>query len=193
MGHLDLIRKRPGHSDETFPLAPLFAYGEIPSLETEGDDVALQRWPVLNTDDYQDHSLGFAKRVRQRSPVTAMHFRDYDHDGRATEFLLLIASGPCGHNAAVVVGISRSRPSLHPFTSIAHPERPLILDTGLWAELLHSQGEIEAVQTPCGDHGSEEETDIRLVLSDRGLEATRLIYGCTADDRRGSLKSTEAF
>src|SRR5690242_1270555 len=31
-GHLDLVRKRPSHPDETFPLSPLFDYGEIPSL-----------------------------------------------------------------------------------------------------------------------------------------------------------------
>ena len=193
MGHLDLVRKRPRHSDETFPLTPLFAYGEFPSLQRDGDAAALQRWPVLNTDNYEDHSVAFAQQVRKRPPAKVIQLGDYDHDGNATEFLLLVASGPCGHNGAILVGISRNRPSIHAFSSIAHPERPLILDTHFWKELLPSQGRIESSQIRCGDHGAEEQTDVRLVVSARGIDATRLTYDCTPRGDRGSLRSTEAF
>ena len=193
MGRLDLVRRRPGYSDERFPLAPLFSYGEVPSLQYDVVPAALQRWPVLNTDDFENHSVAFAKQVRQRPTVKTIHVRDYDHDGRATEFPLLIASGPCGHDGVIVIGISRKQPRLHAFTSIAHPERPLILEAHIWEELLHSHGQIATTQVACGDHGSEEETEVRVVASPRGIDATQLTYVCTPDDKRGALRSTEAF
>lgn len=199
MGHLNLVRKRPHHSDEILPLAPLFAYGEVPFAYGEipaphrDGDAALRRWAVLNTDDETDHSTVFAQQVKRRPSSTVMELGDYDHDGRATEFLLPIAYGPCGHDGAIVVGISRNRPSIHAFASIAHPERPLILDSPIWEQLRRSQGKIDTPQTLCGDHGAEEETDVRLVTSVRGIDASLLTYGCTPDDRRGPLKSTKAF
>ena len=192
MGRLDLVRRRPSHPDEKFPLAPVFSYGEVPSAQYDGG-AALQRWPVLNTDDFDNHSVAFAKQVRHRPSVQAIHVGDYDHDGRATEFPLWIASGPCGHNGVVIIGLSRRQPWFHAFTSIAHQDRPLVLDLFIWDELLHSHGQIAATQVACGDHGSEEETEVRLVASPRGIDATRLTYVCTPDDKRGALKSTETF
>jgi len=192
MGKLDLVRRRSDRSDETLPLAPLFSYGEVPSAQYDGG-AALQRWPVLTSDDYDDHSVAFANQVRQRPSVKAIQVGDYDHDGQATEFPIQIANGPCGHNGVIVVGLSRRQPRLHAFTSIAHPERPLILETHIWDELLHSHGQIATTRLACGDHGSEEEVEVRLVASPRGIDATRLTYHCTPDDKRSVLKSMEAI
>ena len=192
-GMLDLVRRRPGHGDETLPLAPFFADEENPGNERGVIEVVLQRWPVLRADDTRDHSAALTQRVHARAVTRVMQFGDYDHDGRATEFVLLVGSTPCGHDAAVVVGLSRNHPTLHAFTSVAHPERPLVLDTKLWRGLLHSRGSVNKPELRCGDHGGGEETDVQLRTSDRGIEATRRVYACTPDDRRGALKSTEAF
>jgi len=122
-----------------------------------------------------------------------MQFGDYDHDGRATEFMLLIGSSPCGHNAAVVVGLTRGHPTIGALTSTAHPERPLILESRIWEAFLHSTGSVNAPEILCGDHAADEETDVQLRTSNGGIVASRLVYGCTSDDSRGPLKSRESF
>ena len=124
MGVLDLVRRRPGHSDETLPLTPLCAEGENPATQRSVNAAVLQRWPVLSSDKIGDHSAAFEQQVRTRPVARALQFGDYDHDGRATEFMLLVGSTPCGHNAAVVVGISGKQPTLH-FDQHAHPGLPL--------------------------------------------------------------------
>src|SRR5689334_22607184 len=54
MGQLDLVRKIPGHPDETLPLSPFFDDGENPSTERSSHDAVLQRWPVYRA-DYETH------------------------------------------------------------------------------------------------------------------------------------------
>jgi len=66
-------------------------------------------------------------------------------------------------------------------------------ETTLWNNLLHSKGAVDAPEVRCGDHGAEEQTDVRLTVSDRGIDAVRLVFDCTADGRKGALKSTQAF
>ncbi len=39
-----------------------------------------------------------------------MVLADYDRDGRATELVLQVGAGPCGHEQSVVVGISKQNP-----------------------------------------------------------------------------------
>jgi len=196
MGQLDLVRKVPGHSDDTLHLSPFFADGENPAAERSKQDAVLQRWAVLRADyehHFDDTTTAFERSVEKRPSVKVLELADYDHDGRATEFMLQIGVTPCSHSDNIVVGISRNQPTLHAIKSVAHPERPLILERHIWNEFLRSRGRITSVEWRCGDHASEQELVVRLIASDKGIDATRLVYGCTAAGKRGALQSTEKF
>ncbi|HWQ25510.1 MAG TPA: hypothetical protein VN367_01890 [Chlorobaculum sp.] len=173
-GELDLVRHIPGMADERLHLSPLFRFGY------DGDSIArLPKWPVHEGDFDRAGSPGFSKIVQSRPIVRIMKFADYDHDGRSTEFLLQIGSGPCGHRQTVLVGISRSNPKLHAFGTVAHPDSPLVLESpDAWKQFLRSKGTTTVVSWPCGDHGSEEETDIKLIAEAEGIRAFHLRYTC---------------
>jgi len=190
-GELDLIRRRAGHSDERLALTPLFGDGE----GAPGSDslAVLQRWPVQESDygTLSDSTRDIASTVRARPVTRAMNLGDYDHDGSATEFPLQIGTTACGHQEAVVVGISPANPSLHAFTSVAHPERPLVLDPDTWAQLLHSHGSTTVVEWRCLDHGSETQTEVTLRTGPAGIDGTRSEYRCRTGGVRGRLVRSE--
>jgi hypothetical protein len=181
-GELDLVRHIAGKPDERLHLSPLFELG----YDGEGS-ARLPKWPVLEGDFDRMGSPGFSKMVQSRPIVRIMKLADYDHDGRSTEFLLQIGAGPCGHRQTVLVGISRANPKLHVFGTVAHPDSPLVLESSeAWKQFLRSKGTTTVVSWPCGDHGSEEETDVKLVAEAKGIRAYRLRYSCL-DVRRGRL------
>ncbi|HWR01565.1 MAG TPA: hypothetical protein VN371_06840 [Chlorobaculum sp.] len=181
-GELDLVRHVSGRPDERMHLTPLFKLG------FDGEAVArLPKWPVLKGDIERKDSPGFSKIVQSRPIVKIMNVADYDHDGRATEFLLQVGAGPCGHRQTVVVGVSRTNPKLHVFGTVAHPDVPLVLERpDAWKQFLRSKGTTTVVSWPCGDHGSEEEGDVELVAEAKGIRAFHLRYTC-GDAGRGRL------
>lgn len=87
---LDLVRLRADGQREILPLTPLF---EDSGRSEPG--AVLQRW--LPED--MDAALSPWEEERaldQRSVVQAMRLADYDHDGRAAEFVLQTAARcPC--------------------------------------------------------------------------------------------------
>jgi hypothetical protein len=168
IGGLDLVRTVRGGIEDRLSLTPLFADHHSPAT-----------W------------AGLTAATLSRAPhgAKAMIFGDYDHDGRATEFVLRVGYVACGHDEAVLIGISRAQPSLHAFVSVAHPERPLVLDTQLWESLLHSDGKTTAVEWACGDHGAEEQVEVNIQATPKGLDVTELVYWCTEQGARGALKT----
>lgn len=188
-GELDLVRRAPGRPDERLALTPFFSEGENPAEDTQL--AVLQRWPVLDSDDAAIDSVDLGPTIRARPVTRVMVLGDYDHDGRATEFLLQVSAGPCGHQASVLVGVSTANPSLHAFTSVAHPAQPLVLRPELWELLRRSGGEATGVEWPCGDHGAETRTEVRLWAGPAGIDGVRSEYECAADDARGRLVSSE--
>src|SRR5437867_1041737 len=60
-GDLDLVRRRPGSSDERFPLTPLFT-DDIPATELRRPHAVLRRWPILPTDTAFDVSASIFAR-----------------------------------------------------------------------------------------------------------------------------------
>jgi hypothetical protein len=188
-GELDLVRRAPSRTEERFALTPLF-HDEESATQPEGL-AALQRWPVLGTDYDGADSREIGAEVRARPVVRAMTFGDYDHDGRATEFLLQVGTGACGSRAAVLVGLSTAQPSLHAFTSVAHPEQPLVLHPAIWALLLRRSREVSGVERSCGDHGAETRTEVTLRVGAAGIDGTRAEYECAAGGARGKLVRSE--
>lgn len=184
-GKLALVRKRPGKDEERLALNNLFQeciYYAEPGEDGEG---CLRRWDVQGQDWDDKDSPDFTARVRARPIVQIMHFADYDHDGRATEFMLQIGDLPCGKRMCVVIGISRKNSRLHVFASTEHPKKPLVLQDHQWKALLRSKGPVKVPDWRCGDHGADEETELELRIDHNGNHAMKSVYECTDDGIRG--------
>jgi hypothetical protein len=188
-GNLTLVRRKSGHNDERFALTKLFD-GDLDGPGYPGEAV-LRRWDVGEKDIEQSDSATFASGVYARPIATVMRFGDYDHDGRATEFLLQVGTLPCGKQMSVAVGISPRSDRVHVFGTAEHPEKPLVLQAPHWESLLQAKGPVKVVDWVCGDHGSDTETELELRADAEGIHATRTEYKCKADASRGELISTE--
>jgi hypothetical protein len=190
-GGMDLVRSRPGKEDEVFRLTPLFKDSEWPA----GDKVVLQKWPVEESDDqwHDDAPADVMSQIRKREPVKAMWFADYDRDGQPTEFLVQVSVAPCGKRAMTLIGACKANPALHVFGTADHPDKPLILYAHIWQELLDSKGDVTSVEWPCGDHGAEEQTEVRIWTDKAGIHATRLTYECDDSSARAKLRATEVL
>ncbi len=147
-GDLDLVRAQPGKAEERMHLGPLF----------DGGKARLQRWPVGNWAKTPPSLADLAMRPLAR----VMKIADYDHDGRATEFVLQVDANACGHTPSVVVGISKNKPSLHAFATTDKPSEPLKLDRRSDWDKLAAKSPVSIVEVACGDHGADTETSLDL-------------------------------
>ena len=164
-GDMDLARTRAGKPDERLRLDTLF---------TE-NDTRVQRWSVTRADSEGAgrtdgggvlDTLGISMR-----PITSIiKFADYDHDGRASEFLLQVGAGPCGHTPTIVVGVSKSNPKLHAFGTSEKPNEPFTLEHASDWEKLRAKPSADVVTIACGDHGATDQT-IMHVTADGDLHA----------------------
>jgi hypothetical protein len=190
-GNLVLLRKRPGKKEERLSLTALFRYGDqLPELG-DAPRAVLRRWDVHEKDHKESDAPGFADRVRTRSIAQVMNFADYDHDGRATEFILQIGTEPCGKITSIVVGISRKNPHLHAFASAKYPKKPLLLQAWQWVSLSRAKGPTEVTDWACGDHGSDVETKLELRAQDGVIHATRRTYECKESGLGRLLKKVQ--
>lgn len=163
-GDLALVRLRNGVEVERMQLGPLFG-SEYPADKL--GKAILQRWPVL-LDDLPRDDRGDPKLladIKARRQPTIMRPADYDRDQFATEFLLQVATVPCGKHQYVAVGISAKEPHLHALRSIANPNEPLIMPRSAWEALLEHPGPTAVTTWPCGDHGSDQRSE--MVVSAR--------------------------
>lgn len=181
-GRLDLVRIVNAREIDRFKLTPLFE-----KVFPNQDGAAVQRWELREKDYEESEEAGFAARVRTRPVVEIMHFADYDHDGRSTEFFLQTGVEPCGKRTGIVVGLTLRNPRLHAFGTILHPDKPLVMQKTEWEALLKATRPIEVLDWPCGDHGSEIESDLELRVTNRGIQAIRREFECTETGNRGRL------
>ena len=179
-GPMDLVRLRKGLPPERISLAPLF--GE--NFGSRTPVAIIQRWlPNRETDTYEAfRSGGHREAVMRRPTVRIMNFDDYDHDGRATEFYLQTESLPCGKSYGVVLGVSRTRPALHVFSTA--DSQPIYLQKRNWALLARATGPIEAPYWTCGDHGYPNELRVMLSWTPQGITGTTRAYSCPPGPRR---------
>ncbi len=173
-GEVDLVRARPGAPEERLPLTPLFADGETP-----GPGAVLPRWPLLKEDFEARETRGFAAAVKKRPVVPILKLADYDHDGQATEFVLQVSAGPCGHRPSILVGLDPRAKRLRAFTSVEDPKSPLVLErTSDWERVRKASGRVALVQYGCGDHGTEVEETVTVWTDAQGLHAKRSTKSC---------------
>ena len=192
---LDLVRKRKGKKEERFSLTRLFEYGDnFPILADNKRQAVLMKWKPRK-DDIDNYKLpGFIEEVAARPLAKIMNFGDYDHDGRATEFMLQIDTLPCGKRMSIIAGISRESPRLHVFTSVSHPKEPLILQDWQWEALRKAKDSTTVVQWPCGDHGSDGIDEYELSAKKGDIFALKRQYECNIESgQKGRLLGEEEF
>jgi len=188
-GNLELVRSRPGEKEERMAIAPLFEYGD--DHPAGNQEAALLRWEIDKKDFTDSDAPDFPSRVRARPIAKVMNFGDYDHDGRTTEFIFQIGTLPCGKRDCVVIGISRHKPRLHAFTTVEHPEKPLVLRLQHWESLLQAKGPIRVIDWLCGDHASETETELELRAEAGRIHVKRRDYTCAEKGRQKQLIKEE--
>lgn len=192
MGKLALVRTVGGREIDRMALGPLFA--ELP--ESNADGLAAMQWRPMRSGDFdagQGASPRFLAEVARRPGPRVMRLADYDHDGRASEFLVQVSAGPCGHTAYVAVGLSKVRPRLHALENAGNPGQPLVMPGSAWQALLTGIGTRRVTVWPCGDHGAEERSE--LVLSARGgtISVRQRSYSCPEDGSRERLLSDQPY
>ena len=132
-------------------------------------------------------------RIKARPGPRVMRLADYDRDGLASEFLIQVSAGPCGHTDYIAVGVSRTNPRLHALGTARHPTAALAMPGAAWEALLHSPGEVHVTVSPCGDHGSEERNELALSANAGVINATQRNFSCPEDGSKEKLLSSEAL
>jgi hypothetical protein len=189
-GDLDLVRVKPGGAEERRSLTAFFEE----EIDSWGRTAILPRWPRRDTDVQavdRETPEQLTSKIHSRPIVSIMNLRDFDHDGRATEFFLQTSAAPCGKRMGIVVGVSRGRPALHAFGSALNPAKPLVLRADHWDALAKSASPADRVDWACGDHGSDTQEELTLRADSAGVHVTRHFYQCNADCTRGSLLRSE--
>jgi hypothetical protein len=180
-----LVRFRGRKEIDRLDLSPLFAQTDIGTRAI----AVIQRWqPDYAADFKASERDDFQDVVARRPVVKIMNFRDYDHDGRSSEFYLKTDTAPCGRSVGVIIGISRSNPKLHAFGTVSQPDTALVLQKHIWEALADAASEPGAVvDWPCDDHGSPHETTVTLRWSRRGIYGFRRSFGCPRNSQDAPL------
>lgn len=182
-GPLSLIRLRNGSEYERLRLTGYFTEDDA-----TGTQATVQKHAPRKEDfDRQDGPTD--QEIARRPLVRIMRFRDYDHDGHATEFMLPVANSIGFHQLAIVVGVSAANPHLHVFGTADAPDSALKLGPVEWKAL--AQGKPRVVSWVCGDHGSDIENDLEFHTSKDGISVTHLHYSCEAGGARGRQLSDD--
>lgn len=175
-GVAELVRSRGAKEIQAFPLAGIFDT-DFDRPERTKLETLLPAWPVEAGDKDVADDATLTELVRSRELVSLMDLHDYDHDGRATEFLLPIGGVGCAFHGRVAIGVSRTLPELHIFGTVAHPEEPLVLRERGWAVLRTSQRGTY-VDIACGDRGSDTQTEVELWTDKAGIHLIERVYSC---------------
>jgi hypothetical protein len=188
-GKLSLVRRRGDHEIERLDLGTYFEDEENPGWNDPPGRSYLQRWPIYSGDVIReiDGDKRLISDIKHRPESKAMAPADYDRDGWPTKFLLQVGTLPCGKEQFIAIGVSRRNPHLHALSSMAAPSRPLVLSLGAWRALLGGPGDHIVPTWRCGDHGSEEFSDV-VVSADNGIIRVRdRTFSCTDKGERGKL------
>ena len=183
-GDLFLVRIRSGTEIDRLHLTPFFT--------EQSDTAVVQRWPTDDKEDFKESERDdFPNFVSKRGTVQVMHFADYDHDGRASEFYIQTEALPCGKSFGVVIGLSNSNPRLHVFGTASNPNKSLYLQKREWEALRDASGPVEVLDWACRDHVAETETRLVLHWTREGVAGTRREYTCSSSGKAGRLIQEE--
>jgi hypothetical protein len=193
MGRLSLVRKRDGKALDQLALGPFFS--DLPESNSKG--LAAMQWRPLASTDFDRANDGsspaFLKDVAQRRGQPVMQMADYDKDGNATEFLVQVSAGPCGHTDYALFGVSKAQPKLHAFGTAIHPADVLVLPGSAWQALLTTRGTARVTAWPCGDHGSDVRQELVLSASAGTIRVRQKTWSCPDDGRSETLLGDEVL
>lgn len=150
----------------------------------------IQRWATDIDKDFPNLVKGdYTSVVSKRPVVQIMHFADYNHDGWSTGFY--IQTEAMCNGTGVVVGISKDNRTLHAFGTVRNPNKPLFLHDFEWEALRKASSPITVDDLTCGEHGSDETSEIRLRWNAKGIDGEVLTYACTDTGQPGRLLSVK--
>ncbi|HEX4847762.1 MAG TPA: hypothetical protein VFV30_06435 [Novosphingobium sp.] len=182
LGRLSLVRKQGGQVVDRLALGPYF--DELPADNSKG--LAAMQWRPMDPRDFDEMADGGATpaqlaQIRQRPGPRVMRMGDYDRDGNASEFLVQVSAGPCGHTEYMLFGVSRANPRLHAFGSADHPGDPLVLPGQAWQALLTRPGPSKVTAWGCGDHGSDVRQELVLSSAKGAIRVRQRTWSCPED------------
>ena len=195
VGRLVLQRKLGGRTIDRLALGPFFT--DLPADNADG--LAIMQWRPFEMNDMDETGADGAAlptlltQIKARPGPRAMQVADYDHDGNATEFLIQVSAGPCGHSEYISVGVSHDRPKLHALGTADSPGQALSMAGSAWQALLSRERESHVTVWPCGDHGSDERQELVLSAERGSIRAILRRYSCPEDGSRERLLGSEAL
>ncbi|WP_176399626.1 hypothetical protein [Novosphingobium sp. B 225] len=192
LGKLDLVRLRGGKVVDRMDLGPLFS--DLPADDADG--LAAMQWRQMVSRDFDaaadGSSKAFLAEVAKRPGPRMMRLADYDHDGVASEFLVQVSAGPCGHTEYAAVGVSKAQPKLHALSSKDNPASPLVLPGSAWQALLGPKPRT-VVNYPCGDHGADQQEELVVGAAGGTISVQRVLRACSDEGGAGAEVGREAM
>lgn len=185
-GDATLERLRDGAVIDSLPLAPdARVDGDERAHESSSEVVLPLRELRVNVGSEEED----ARRERDladsdfegRPVVPVITLRDYDRDGRATEFLVRAETQACGYQPYALVGLSRAHPWLHFFRDADEPGAPARLLAGGWEALRTGDAGLRQ-EFGCGFHGLDYAAYARTRIVDGRVEMRSYYRAC---DPRG--------
>lgn len=183
LGRLSLVRRQGGKVIDRLALGSYFE--DLPADDAKG--LAAMQWRPMEPRDFDDFQTAdgtdpaLAAAVRKRPGPRVMRMGDYDRDGNASEFLVQVSAGPCGHTAYMLFGVSRANPKLHAFGTADHPADPLVLPGQAWQALLTWSGPSRVTALACGDHGSDVRQELVLSSAQGTIRVRQKTWSCPED------------
>jgi hypothetical protein len=166
-GDLDLVRSRPNEPDDRLDLTYFFR---------DIGEMTIPHWAPKQGDPEKVNTA----EIKTRPAVDVMRLGDFDHDGRATEFVLQLDSGsPCGRSTSLLVGITKHWPRLHAFGTVDAPSSRLVLEHFDDWEEIRVKGSTLLVETACGDHGADREESLQVTVEPLGFRTAKRSRKCT--------------
>ncbi|MBS0388521.1 MAG: hypothetical protein JSR15_08565 [Proteobacteria bacterium] len=183
-GRLSLVRLRRGAARETLDLTSFF---HTSAIAAAANAAVLQHWQPVpasahDEDDDWHHAsdFNFLARVHARPAVAVMRIADYNHDGRASEFLLQVGAPSCGKHVMVLVGVSKYNARLHVFASADAPDDPLELDAKTWDAVLRSTKPVRVLESSCDQPNAAVESQVTVESRQGIFHVQRSEHACPA-------------
>jgi hypothetical protein len=186
-GRLAVVRMRKGRQIDRLELGQFFYYAGMPELRRGA--AILQRWPEA-PDDLERSERGDRKlpaEIAKRPMPRTLDFADYDHDGRATEFLLQVQTLPCGKREYVAVGLLPTTGRLGSLRTAEQPGQALMMPRHAWEALAASSRPEPVLTWDCDDHGSVRRTTQQPSADHGVIHVTNRVFGCQSDGNEGKL------
>lgn len=188
-GKLSLVRSQGRREIERMDLSPLFGKFDYPVAERVEGSAYLQRWPLKADDMDREHNgdPNLIREIKRRPLAKIIKLMDYDRDGSATEFLIQVGTLPCGKHQFATIGVTKAVPHLHALASVSHPDTPLIMPEAAWQALLKSPNPTAIPTWACGDHGSENRSELVVSAKNGAIRVKNREYSCPSNGEAEKL------